>query len=244
MSKGVKISSLEDQHEVSEKQTLTLNVLDMLPEYERNIIFKVKVDEDFNDNFGNSNVPLLEYTGVWFKDHQLPKKVAHSKIKLLKSNQPPLTPVDIIDDEITNSFSSNNGMVIDIPLLPPLSPSKESSFAKRQTELTIIDYLERAIESGHSIEAQRIINACITLIYGIIRGSLLTDFSDNGVNFSHPETSGFHMLDWTLAARNQNNVNDTYILQLVDRMKFIILLFGNNHMNGKSYCLDMINSLC
>lgn len=153
--------------------------------------------------------------------------------------------MDIIDDETTNSFSSNNDMIIDIPLLPPLSPSRESSFAKRQTELTIIDHLERAIETGHSIEAQRIINACITLAYGIVRGSLLTDFSDdnNGVNLTHSETSGFHMLDWTLAARNQNNVNDTYILQLVDRMKLIILHFTNNHMSGKSYCLDMINSL-
>lgn len=245
MNKGVKISSLEGHHEVSEKQTLTLNVLDMLPEFERNIIFKVKVEEDFFDNFGNSNAPLVEYTGVWFKNNQLPKKVAHSKIKLLKSNQPPLTPMDIIDDETTNSFSSNNDMIIDIPLLPPLSPSRESSFAKRQTELTIIDHLERAIETGHSIEAQRIINACITLAYGIVRGSLLTDFSDdnNGINLTHSETSGFHMLDWTLAARNQNNVNDTYILQLVDRMKLIILNFTNNHMTGKSYCLDMINSL-
>ena len=55
--------------------------------------------------------------------------------------------MDIIDDETTNSFSSNNDMIIDIPLLPPLSPSRESSFAKRQTELTIIDHLERAIET-------------------------------------------------------------------------------------------------
>lgn len=118
-NRGVKISQIGDIRDDLGRGVITLHVLDILPQSEKNIMIKVKVDESLN-NLEYLRVPILEYDGVWFNDNQLDKQIAYSCIKSTMAIQPPLTPTEITHDDNSQSFSAKEGTFIDIPLLPPL----------------------------------------------------------------------------------------------------------------------------
>ena len=53
-----------------------------------------------------------------------------------------------------------------------MSPARDTVFAKRQTELTIINSLKKSIALGESQVSLDIIKSCISLAHGLIRTSL------------------------------------------------------------------------
>lgn len=110
--------------------------------------------------------------------------------------------------------------------------------------MTIIDSLQRALSVDTVTEVQNILNGCISLAFGTMRQSINFQFRDDNENNLASDAGGFHMLDLTLAAKDLNQTNEEYIIQLVNRMKFLIQIYADNQMSGKAYCLDMLNSLC
>ncbi|KAF6069162.1 hypothetical protein FOB64_003510 [Candida albicans] len=126
----------------------------------------------------------------------------------------------------------------DIPLLPPVSPARDTVFAKRQTELTIINSLKKSIASGESQVSSDIIKSCISLAHGLIRTSL-EGSTKSHTNESSPECE-YSMLQLLMAVRYTDKGNVEYIDFLVNHMKSIAKLLESDLDAGKLRCSDLI----
>ena len=100
-----------------------------------------------------------------------------------------------------------------------MSPARDTVFAKRQTELTIINSLKKSIALGESQVSLDIIKSCISLAHGLIRTSL-EGSTKSHTNESSPECE-YSMLQLLMAVRYTDKGNVEYIDFLVNHMKSI-----------------------
>ena len=122
-----------------------------------------------------------------------------------------------------------------------MSPARDAVFAKRQTELTIINSLKKSIALGESQVSLDIIKSCISLAHGLIRTSL-EGSTKSHTNESSPECE-YSMLQLLMAVRYTDKGNVEYIDFLVNHMKSIAKLLESDPDAGKLRCSDLINSL-
>ena len=122
-----------------------------------------------------------------------------------------------------------------------MSPARDAVFAKRQTELTIINSLKKSIALGESQVSLDIIKSCISLAHGLIRTSL-EGSTKSHTNESSPECE-YSMLQLLMAVRYTDKGNVEYIDFLVNHMKSIAKLLESDLDAGKLRCSDLINSL-
>lgn len=231
-SQGFRFTDLDSRGAIDGSQ-LTLTIKDIVPQTQKLIVLKVQANPQFVAS-KYQTLPIFEYDGYWLYEKYLNTKLISTRVKIGISQQPP-TPIDA---EARGSFTE---YYLDIPLLPPVSPARDAVFAKRQTELTIINSLKKSIALGESQVSLDIIKSCISLAHGLIRTSL-DGSTKSHTNESSPECE-YSMLQLLMAVRYTDKGNVEYIDFLVNHMKSIAKLLESDLDAGKLRCSDLINSL-
>ena len=232
---GFRFTHLDSRGAIDTSQ-LTLTIKDIIPQSQKLIVLKVQADPQFVHS-QYLTVPIFEYDGYWFHEKCLDTKLISTRVKIGVNQQPP-TPIDPEAIETRGSFTE---YYLDIPLLPPVSPARDAVFAKRQTELAIINSLKKSIALGESQVALDIIKSCISLAHGLIRTSLggSSKPQRNESNVEHE----YSMLQLLMVVKYTHKGNDEYIDFLVTQMKSIAELLESDLEVGKLRCSDLLNSL-
>ncbi|RLV92755.1 Good for full DBP5 activity protein [Spathaspora sp. JA1] len=153
---------------------LNITIKDLVPDSERNVMFKIHLDlpDEENEEQFHKIVPIFEYSYRWL-DEESENQIV--KVKATRTVSQTLTPpaVESYFRDILQIDPEDNkpdiSYFLDIPLLPPLSPSRDNKFARRETEMEIIKSLKFAYYSTPS-QAKECLNNLISLVYGFTRG--------------------------------------------------------------------------
>ncbi|KAI3404789.2 FAR1 [Candida oxycetoniae] len=240
----VSISAIEKNGKLVsiEQSTSVIHIANIIPRSERNIIIKVKLCSNFQC-CDMESVPVFTYTASWLN------KVSNEKTVNKKISIVPETNNAIDEEEkLPQNPQCQDLYYMDIPLFPPLSPSRQLSFTKRQVELLIIEHLRKAIETGESLSLEK----CSSLAYGLVR-NVSPGFKDNRNDFEEEEgvaagvgsnnNEANTMFKLLVAIRKEHNDNEKYITYLVKQLQEIISLFSSNQKDAISKCHDILCGL-
>ncbi|KAK6455898.1 uncharacterized protein RJT20DRAFT_51626 [Scheffersomyces xylosifermentans] len=227
---------------------LSLMVKDQTPNTERNIMINVRiknlrsnaVSEQQIEDYGE--IPLFSYSSSWLM-HQEETKVCHKRV----------SPLAAETDQRTMSNGSNtpidlkkNSSFLDIPLLPPLSSNREQSFARRQTELSLLSALTTVEITPQN--SNDIIMRSVSIAYGFIReyfpfneeeSSKAGSSSAKSVNNFCPGES----LDLELKQNKTFRNNEEYVQFLVGHLNTINDLYSKDPGLAAVKCRDLCISL-
>ncbi|EGW30217.1 uncharacterized protein SPAPADRAFT_53039 [Spathaspora passalidarum NRRL Y-27907] len=227
---------------------LHIIVKDLIPDSERNIMFKVHLDLP-KDKIEQQHqvIPVFEYNYRWLEEES-EKKVMNIKVTQPVSQEltpPPLDSLFEVDSE-----ENSTKIFLDIPLLPPLSPSRDHKFAKRETEMQIIKSLRLASETSAE-QAKELLNKLISLVYGFTRGVQCQEEHDvfqhssikgSSTNIAlNPEISLPTKIE---AMKKQAFQNDqAYFEFLINKIKEVIESFNGSLDLAHTRCLDLAINL-
>ncbi|KAI5950121.1 FAR1 [Candida jiufengensis] len=239
---GIQISSIESNGSMipinSSKQTIAIK--NILPSTNKNILINFKI-HNYHQFSDLKKVPILNYTTNY--NNKSFRKQIYSKLDIIEQQQQ-------IDIPITPSKSSSTTntelFYLDIPLLPPLSPSRDTSFTfiKRQTELLILENLQKSINSQNSNHLKE----CISVAYGLVRSvspvlqSTLEEEEDDDQDEELLEQDNYLSQLLILQKLSDDN-NEKYINFIVKKLNKIIELFESDIECAIDKCYDLINSL-
>lgn len=235
----ISFSEIEINGEMISIQNLTslkIVVKNVFPLTERNIMMKLRLNFSDVSNLGSiMNYKIINYQSLWIDGEDSFKCLStnisdRSSPHLLFSHESDVScsPLDQIDGDT---------YFVDIPLLPPLSSSKDQSFARRKAELAIIRSL-RIVESASSDETEIIISHLISLFFGIIRGFEI----EPGEPYKMIELKCYseRRKSFMLHFENFNN-NKRYIQCLVEELESINNLFKQDPCSASIRCQDFVN---
>ncbi|CUM45202.1 uncharacterized protein AC631_03490 [Debaryomyces fabryi] len=215
---------------------LRIVVKNVFPLTERNIMMKLKLNFSEVSNLGNiMNYKIINYHSLWMEGEDDFKclrtkfnETGSPHILFSHESDVSCSPLDQIDGDT---------YFVDIPLLPPLSSSKDQSFARRKTELAIIRSL-RIVESASADETEIIISHLISLVFGIIRGFEI----EPGESYKIIELKCYseRRKSFMLHFENFNN-NKKYIQCLVEELESINDLFKRDPCSASIRCQDFAN---
>ncbi|CAK9441971.1 uncharacterized protein LODBEIA_P57900 [Lodderomyces beijingensis] len=270
-NEGVKILSVENQGSMLNlnQSECEINAVNFIPRSECNVVLKLSVEglernnDDYNnDDYNNENssgvdvvesIPVFNYTMSWL-GNTTPQKSVTTKIQHIVEHTTTAAAAEAGPEKKKHKNHAGNDLdrmdYMDIPLLPPLSPTRDVSFAKRQTELVIIDHLKRAIATKDAL----VLKNCISVAYGLMRNvspgfkddlSSGEDDSEDGddegeVGSSDSGNSIFGLLIHTRAIHDNN---ESYIKYLVKRLELIIREFESGSASGVDLSLDLLYAL-
>lgn len=216
---------------------LKLIFKNVFPFTQRNIMmkFKLNLSDTLNKLKNILEYRVVNYQNLWIGFQDEPKYLntalcERNSPRILFSNDSDISgsPLDQID---------GNSYFVDIPLLPPLSSSKDQVFARRKTELAIIKSLKSA-EYSSVEETENLLSHLISLVFGIIRG--FEGVSDEPY---FPLESKCNLESWKsfmLHFKVFNN-NQRYIQCLVDDLESINRLFKLDSSSALVKCQDLAN---
>lgn len=211
---------------------------DMGPSDERNFLITLKVT---NTDCEFEKIPIFNYTATW-RDNKSVAKTVFAQIDQRSLKVP--TEIDaakLLEAIVSGSPEKNHPHSIyylDIPLLPPLSPSRNASFAKRQAELLIIRHLRQAIVEKNATA----LKACISVAYGLLRciPANLNSDDTSKETVVDPEDN---VLNLMAVSKSSKIDNQRYVDILVDQLERIISLFDTEPSEALDKCFDLVYSL-
>lgn len=238
------ITSMELFCSVEHTNTLSQKICfrGIVPSEERNFLLTIKLHQlpqDFE------KVPILKYTARWRGDKSIQRTV-YATLDVIRSPIIRTENDTIFSSEATNAGSFekdhlNRTYYLDIPFLPPLSPIRNASFAKRRAELLIVQYLRQAIAEKDS----SMLKAAISVAY-----SLLKCFSPNfeGEIVSQraqldSNAMDVSILDLMAMMKSGNLENQRCMYLLVGQLERIISLFDIDPTNAVDKCFDLVYCL-
>ncbi|KAK6465992.1 hypothetical protein DFJ63DRAFT_311071 [Scheffersomyces coipomensis] len=152
---------------ISAFKKATILVHDMLPLSERNIAFKIKleVSSDMYQNLHFDDFKILTYNYSYLKHTSNNNAVS---LSLSKSQLPyRLEQSTSTLHTLTNSSDNPTIQFLNIPLLPPLSSTREPALAQRQAELSVIEALN-STNAFNPKQCQDLLLNSISLMYAMI----------------------------------------------------------------------------
>lgn len=220
----------------SSLRKLKVIIKNVFPLTERNIMMKLKLNFSDVTNFQKiMDYKVMNYQALWLEEANdfkcLKTKVSETgSPRILFSNESDVScsPLDQIDGDT---------YFVDIPLLPPLSSSKDQSFARRKTELAIIRSL-RIVESASDEETEIVISHLISLVFGIIRGFEIEQGEPHSI--LELKCNSERRKSFMLHFENFNN-NKRYIRCLVEELESINNLFKQDPYSASVRCQDFAN---
>ena len=237
---NITVSSIElfGVMELKESKSQRIVFRDMGPSDERNLLITMKVTDT---DFEFEKIPIFNYTATW-RDNKSIEKTVFAQIDQRSLQEPMESDAAKLLEAIVSGSPEKNHphsiYYLDIPLLPPLSPSRNASFAKRQAELLIIRHLRQAIEEKNATA----LKACISVAYGLLRcipANLDADDTPKGAVVD-PEDCILNLMAVTKSARMDNQ---RYVDILVGQLERIISLFDNEPSEALDKCFDLVYSL-
>ncbi|KAL6451502.1 FAR1 Cyclin-dependent kinase inhibitor FAR1 [Candida maltosa Xu316] len=216
-NKDMQFSKLDITDIDNDTTRLVLHIKDIAPNTETNIFVAIKCCQP-NEFSRFIPTPVLEYNATWFDEQELGRKVVKTKIKSGIVHRPS-SPVESKSTNDTTSY-------IDIPLLPPLSPTREAPFVKRQIELAVVTSLQQALMANIN-EIPEIMNNCMSIVHGLARGISSQTLAN----------------DMAITSKTHHYNIDEYVSYLVNQMMLIIKSCSVTGTQAKTKCLDMMYRL-
>ncbi|KAI5955966.1 FAR1 [Candida theae] len=236
---NITISSIElfGKMKQMESQSQKISFNGIASSDERNFLITVKVQES-NPELGK--VPLFNYRATWGDNKSIEKTV----IANIDQSRSPKLPIANGETRVAEPGSPEKSLpksiyFLDIPLLPPLSPSRNAPYAKRQAELLIIQHLRQAIAE----ESPCALQACISVAYGLLKGISQGLGDDNKPHKMVLDSHNDNMLKLMAVTRAINLDNQRYVSFLVDQLGSIIDLFDIDTKEAVDKCFDLVYSL-
>lgn len=213
----------------------------IVPNDERNLLITARLSDCYQYP---DEVPIFTYRASWC-DNKSIQETVYAKVNTIRS---PVTPTRVTATTISEAPNagssdkshSNSIYYLDIPLLPPLSPSRNASFAKRQAELLIIEHLREALAKKDASA----LKSCISVAYGLLR-CISSAFENNKASRTTPPNINAikNILELSAITGSSNLESHTYVNLLVCQLERIIPLFDNDLNKALDECYDLIYSL-
>lgn len=229
---------------------LKIIVRDLLPFSAKNVLFKLvlrlgKLEKGAVEEklATQEEVPILQYESKWlevFNERQIISKKLVKGENKIKHNT--LKKAGSFSPSISEDGKTQDSFFIDIPLYPPLSSPRDQCFARKKTELSIIEILN-SVSRCLSNESKELVLSCIAIVFGLLRGA----GSICGSPFSHYYLEKPSKEDSPLRLRKMETRifadNKEYAKFLADELDDISTLFTQDQLLALIRCQDLINSL-
>ncbi|KAK6201654.1 uncharacterized protein RJT21DRAFT_120718 [Scheffersomyces amazonensis] len=201
--------------------SLRILIQDIGPLYDRNILLKVKlyVSNRLYKDLQYEDLDIVKYDYSWLKFSEGAQSVS---LKLSKSNF-----TEIMEEStstLPNFINSGDSTIqfLNIPLLPPLSSTREPAFSRRQAELSVIDAL-KSTRILNASQCQDVLLNSISLMYAMMSLS-------NG----NSNTQRLRNIFETVHSKRD------YIQNLEEELKHISDLFIENSSMAYTHCQDLV----
>lgn len=230
-------------------KNMRIKLNNILPKSEKNIMIKLRLnfsDMQISTNQKFIQFPIFDFQSQWINEHD--EKIID--VKILQANR---TSTQYAFQADPGSLSPPTSISLfdqdpyykDVPLLPPLAPTKDQNFTKRQIELAIIESMNMISSNFPDQTNSASVEKAIKVVRNLMPGLNL----DSNMNFDHNELTD----EGENAAKNNRNSlssiervhknNQDYIQYIIDELKTLKSNFQNHTAYSVTSCYDLANWL-